>query len=218
MSIGQSDRLALITFMSEQYPSGRLGRTVLMKFCYFLQALRQVPLGYRFTLYAYGPFDSNVLADLDNAESLGAVKTRVVYYSGGYGYVIEAAPHAPTVRGRGAAFLKRYEADIQWVLGSFQDLGSAELELVSTMIYVDREPRRASETLPLHELVRRVRDLKPRFPESQVQRHAEWLAGQGLLHASTPGISAAPPPPPPSRARNPRGPARPSRPRRRRSG
>jgi hypothetical protein len=54
-----------------------------MKFCYFLQTVRQVPLGYRFTLYSYGPFDADVLSDLGTAENLQGVKASVVQYTEG---------------------------------------------------------------------------------------------------------------------------------------
>src|ERR1035438_8492020 len=90
----QDERLAVITDLCSRAPCGSLGRTALMKLCYFLQVLKGVPFGYRFTLYSYGPFDSNVLADLGTAESLGAVHSTVAYYSGGYGYNIQKAERA----------------------------------------------------------------------------------------------------------------------------
>jgi hypothetical protein len=79
----ESNRIAVITRLAERSPG--LGRTALMKYCYFVQTLRRVPLGYSFSLYSYGPFDSDVLADLDVTESMGGVKTEVVYHTGGYG-------------------------------------------------------------------------------------------------------------------------------------
>jgi len=63
-----------------------------MKFLYFITALRGLNLGYRFTLYSYGPFDSAVLEDSDYAATLNAVRVRTEIYRSGYGYVIEQAP------------------------------------------------------------------------------------------------------------------------------
>ena len=54
------NRIGTIARLAEKAPPN-FGRTALMKFCYFLQSLRGVPLSYRFTLYSYGPFDSDVL-------------------------------------------------------------------------------------------------------------------------------------------------------------
>ena len=80
----QDARLAVIAKLATLAPAGYLGRTALMKFCYLLQTVRQVPLGYRFTLYSYGPFDSDVLSDLGTA----------VQYLGGYGYRIRKSDRA----------------------------------------------------------------------------------------------------------------------------
>ena len=44
-------RNALIAYLAEHSPSKWIGRTALMKYCYFLQVLRDVPHGYNFTLY-----------------------------------------------------------------------------------------------------------------------------------------------------------------------
>src|SRR5262249_12172233 len=54
-------RLATIVALVERSSGKSLGRTAVMKLLYFLSALRGVQLGYRFTLYSYGPFDSEVL-------------------------------------------------------------------------------------------------------------------------------------------------------------
>ena len=50
-------RLALIPVLAENAPGGQIGRTALMKFAYFLQTLRSVPLGYRFTLIPFSRVD-----------------------------------------------------------------------------------------------------------------------------------------------------------------
>jgi hypothetical protein len=100
----QDARLAVITELVSRAPSGHVGRTALMKFCYLLQTVRGVPLGYRFTLYSYGPFDSSVLSDLGTAESLGAVRSNVVYHSGGYGYRISKGDSSDMALRNGAEF------------------------------------------------------------------------------------------------------------------
>ena len=76
MDHDENARIATLVAIAERRPG--LGRTALMKICYLLQTLGDVPLGYHFTLYSYGPFDSDVLADLASAEVLGGVSSRVV--------------------------------------------------------------------------------------------------------------------------------------------
>src|ERR1041384_2648386 len=80
-------RTAVIAYLAEHSPAKWIGRTALMKYCYFLQVLRDVPLGYNFTLYSYGPFDSTVLSDLGNAEALGIIEETPMLT--GYGYKIK---------------------------------------------------------------------------------------------------------------------------------
>ena len=159
-------RLAMITRLAEKSPL--LGRTALMKFCYFLQTLRRVPLGYSFSLYSYGPFDSDVLADLGAAEAVGGVVSRIVYYPGGYGYQIEPGTNAGSAKFWGTEFLNRHEADLDWVIAEFGKLSSAQLELAGTIVYSDREAAAKLEQLSAGELSQRVHDVKPRFSPEQI--------------------------------------------------
>src|SRR5947209_7331715 len=89
-----------------------LGRTAVMKLCYFLQAVRGVDLGYDFRLYTYGPFDPSVLGDLAYAQHLGAVAERSVHYPTGAGYEILPGAAGEFVRERGQAFLREHEEDL----------------------------------------------------------------------------------------------------------
>jgi hypothetical protein len=177
----QDARLAVITELASRTPGGYVGRTALMKFCYLLQTVRGVPLGYRFTLYSYGPFDSSVLSDLSTAESLRAVQSSLTFYPGGYGYQISKGDSGDTVLRNGAEFLKKHRKDIDRVLDQFGSHGSADLELESTIVYVDREAARKPEYLSADELAQRVRDVKPHFKEGYIRDKVTMLREQGLL-------------------------------------
>jgi uncharacterized protein len=175
------DRLAVITSLAKTFEN--LGRTALMKYCYFLQVVREVPLGYRFSLYSYGPFDSNVLADLGTAESADGVKSSVVYFTGGYGYKIEPGSRAEKLMGLGADFLRDHRTDLEWLRSEFGGWSPADLELASTLIYSDREAEDASETLTVEQLSKRVSDLKPRYPLHRIHSMALNLRDKGLLNS-----------------------------------
>lgn len=152
----------------------QMGRTALMKLSYFLQTLREVPLGYRFSLYAYGPFDSRVLRDLGEAELLGYVNTTVVEYPGGYGYEIADADRTSE-----SEFVDKYREEIDWVIREFGSLNSADLELASTIVFADREEPASSQSID--DLANRVQQVKPHFKESQVTDRIKWLHEKGLL-------------------------------------
>jgi len=157
-----------------------------MKLCYFLQTLRHVPLGYRFSLYSYGPFDSEVLADLDYAEAVGAISSEVVHFpSGAYGYRISPTGRAGLLENMGREFLKEHGDDLDWVITEFSDLGSAELELASTIIFADREVARRGAKQKLKDLVDRVHAVKPHFSEPQITQLAIKLAAKQFLKSLT---------------------------------
>jgi len=179
-------RAAVITTLAERYPTGNFGRTAVMKLCYFLQTLRHVPLGYRFSLYSYGPFDSEVLADLDYAEALGAISSEVVHFpSGAYGYRISPSGRATHLEDMAREFLNEYGDDLDWVIGEFGDLGSGELELASTIIFADREVARRGSRQSLRELVNRVHAVKPHFTESHIEHLANKLSAKEFLNSLT---------------------------------
>lgn len=175
------DRIALIGLMCDEAPKGSLNRTAVMKCAYFLQTLRAVPLGYNFTLYSYGPYDRDVLDDLDYAERLGVVESQRVEYPGGYGYRIQASSRLKSAKECSSEFLSTHEQSIRWVLDQFGTMGSADLELASTLVYADRESPSRLQTL--QELARRVREVKPHFTQEQVLARARCLQDKQLLQS-----------------------------------
>ena len=179
------NRLALIAELAERMksqPTG-LGHTALMKFMYLLQTLKEVPLGYNFTLYSYGPYDASVLDDLSYTASLEAVKDTVVYYSNGYGYNIKPADCATQVKSRGAAFLSVNGDKIDWVIDHFAGNSASDLELISTIIYADQELLHKNEKLPLKPFVSRVRSIKPHFTEAQVEQRTRTAKTEKWISA-----------------------------------
>ena len=174
-------RLALIPVLAEKHPAHHIGRTALMKYMYFLQILRNVPLGYSFSMYSYGPFDSDVLSDLSTAESLNLVCSTPISFYGGYGYRIIPEPGAEKIKQEARVFLERYGGDVDWVISEFGDLNSAELELASTIVYVDKELEDAGSPDARAELATLVNEIKPHFGIARVERTVDSLQQKGIL-------------------------------------
>src|SRR5580658_6784057 len=108
-------RLGLLAEMAER---ARLGRTALMKLMFFLQESKGVPLGYQFTLYSYGPFDSDVLADISMAERLNVLRSSTVYYPSGSGYEYSPGTDLNNVKNLAGDFLREHKESIEWALDS----------------------------------------------------------------------------------------------------
>jgi hypothetical protein len=180
----QWKRLATITALITKQRSGSLGRTALMKYCYFLKELRGVPLNYHFTLYSYGPFDSTVLADLQYAESLNAVESELEVYSSGYGYKLKSGPKAQQLTDRARDFISRYEEDIDAVVETFSGKSASELEMLSTVLYVDREWASIRQPVKMKQVVDEVSEVKPHLDRTQISKGARWLKEKGFLKAT----------------------------------
>jgi hypothetical protein len=184
-------RLALLPVLAERVAAGHIGRTALMKYMYFLQTVRAVPLGYSFSMYSYGPFDSNVLADLSSAETLNIVKVTPVEFSGGYGYRIASGPNAESAKKNASQFLMDHGKDIDWLLSVFGTLNSAELELTSTIVYVDREFARTGTRSSTSDIAARVSEVKPHFTREQVQGFVQDLLKKHVLVSTDRSLSMA---------------------------
>jgi hypothetical protein len=177
-------RLALITCLVERAPGQVLGRTAIVKLAYLLQVLRRVPVGYDFRLFTYGPFDAEVLSNLDSARSLEAVTVKTVDHPAGYGYEVRPGPLAGVVKAQAAEWLTQYQGDIDWVVRAFAGHTAAELGLLSTSVYVDRElAAQGKGIVPVEELVRRVREVKPHFSEAAVAQLVRAGQAEGWLSA-----------------------------------
>lgn len=178
----QFDRLATITKLVAEAPN-KLGRTALMKCLFFLKALRNVPLPYTFRLYTYGPFDADVLEDLQYAESLGAVESTVSHYQGGYGYEFSAGPQAKEIQSAAGAFVSSHKDSIDWVLREFGERSAVELEMASTIIYIDRALDEKGNPVTVEEIVKKVHDVKPHLAIDAIEKEARRLKKRDLLRA-----------------------------------
>lgn len=175
-------RLGLLSELVSQAPC-KLGRTGVMKLAFLLQTVKGLPLGYNFRLYTYGPFDSDVLNDLGQAESLGAVKSQLITYPSSYGYEFTPGPRHEMIEAKVAQELAKYRDAIRWALEEFGRKSSPDLELLTTIVYADREAARLRQELTPDELGRRVQEVKPHFSEEYIAKAIKELIDKGLLQA-----------------------------------
>jgi uncharacterized protein len=174
-------RLGLIPALAERALAGHIGRTALMKYMYFLQTVRGVPLGYSFSMYSYGPFDSDVLSDLSSAETLNVVTVVPIQFSGGYGYRISPGARAESAKRSAHEFLADHKQDLDWLFSVFGNLNSAELELTSTIVYVDREHAEKGRSASVKEITARVAEIKSHFSREDITRFVENLRNEEVL-------------------------------------
>jgi hypothetical protein len=99
----------------------------------------------------------------------------IPYFDGGLFSDDEAA------KKNAAQFLSEHRKDIDWLFSTFGNLNSAELELASTIVYVDRELAERHQRGSIDAVTQRVHDIKPHFTREQVLGFVEDLLDQGVL-------------------------------------
>lgn len=154
-----------------------------MKYCYLLQAVRGIDLGFDFRLHTYGPYDSEVLAANDQAKSLGAVVERDFPFDGGVKKELSAGPNYEIVTRDFRSFLDQHAPDFEWVVSEFKGLSSGQMEIVGTIVYVDREAHSDGRRKSREEVVKTVRKIKPWADGASVTTLYEKLAVAGALVA-----------------------------------
>ena len=154
----------LATRLEERNP--QFGKTVFMKLTYLLQEVYKLPLGYRFTLYTYGPYASEVLSDLDRSDLRGGVE--VTYEEDELGFRIKAGPRAEHILAEYAEIASPYETDIYDLVGKFGHLRAKDLELRTTVVYVWGMTGAPDET-SIDDVANLVKELKPHFQDSEIQ-------------------------------------------------
>lgn len=174
-------RFGTILGLVEGSPGGTLGRTAIVKLLYLLQEVRGLPLGYRFRLYTYGPFDSDILSDLETAQSFRALQIRTILYPSSYGYEVKAGSRAAALKDCVREWLASHQPDLAWAVEHFARRSASELELIATIVYAARESAESSKPDSLADLAKRVREVKPRFPEQYVLERCAEARDLGLL-------------------------------------
>lgn len=174
-------RLAtLAALVNEVEPHRGLGRTAVMKLTYFLQTLEGMPLGYDFRIYTYGPYDVQVLEDLKIAELVGAVVSHEYAHSYGYGYKIVAGEMVDRII-HSEPKIADHKSSVAWVVSEFGSRTAIDLEMVSTIVFIDRASFDDGENLTTREIATRVKSIKPRLNLNNVENEAEALKAKSFL-------------------------------------
>jgi uncharacterized protein YwgA len=179
---GTDLRLATISALVQQAAPHPLGRTAIMKLVYFLQTVHNLPLGYDFKIYTYGPYDSQVLEDLKVAELKGAVKSTEVAYPVGTGYEITPGAEAKAIVA-GSPSLASFSSQIARVVSNFGNRSATDLEMASTIVFVDRMSVPLGKPITIPEAARKVKEMKPRLNVERIVQEASVLKEKGYISA-----------------------------------
>lgn len=143
-----------------------LGKTATMKVIFMVQEVKGIQGGYDFSIYTYGPYAAAVMEDIDHLTSCGLVSC-TMYRSHTYiGYELNLQPSGMEVTPHlSKSELSALEDVVQFARGK----SAKELELYSTIIYIDRLFKKISTTFSEADVAKRVNEIKPHFDINQIQ-------------------------------------------------
>ena len=158
--------------------SPQFGKTAFMKMAYLLQELYEVPLGYRFSLYTYGPYSAEVLADLEYAKLRKRVEVEYLGDPQG-GYRITPGEFASESNWQTEPIAK-YSDALNEMVDHFGSFNARELELRTTSIFLWRRirPWKAEDA---DILIETVQQLKPHFSEMAIRSAIDDLINEGVI-------------------------------------
>ncbi len=168
-------RVATLVGLAKRYGDANIqfGNTSAVKLSFFLQRLYSTRLGYRFTLYTYGPFDAAVGGAIGYARSRGILDVRYDDSTSGY----DITPALPS--SNLGALDPDEEAAIDNVVEAFSSFKTRELELFSTICFVYEEL--GCKRSQRDEIASRIHTLKPHFSDLCIRSGFDWLSKQQLL-------------------------------------
>ena len=158
--------------------SPQFGKTVFMKLAYLLQELYGVPLGYRFSLYTYGPYSAEVLADLEYANLRKQVEVEYLGDQQG-GFRITPGEKAGKCSEQNEP-IADYRHQLDKLVKHFGSFNARELELRTTSIFLWKRIR-PKRTEDVRDLVETVRHLKPHFDDKTIRHAVESLTNDGVI-------------------------------------
>ena len=109
------------------------GETHLQKGLFFLQSMRDVPTGYTFQLYRYGPFSFDLS---DEIVQMKGDRVIIPFYRPyPYGPSLASSDLSQRLKKHFPETLKKYSDDIDFVTNNFGDLSASELGKLATAYY-----------------------------------------------------------------------------------
>lgn len=167
-------RYALIAELAKRLDpvSPQFGKTALQKIVFLLQEVYKIDCGYDFELYTYGPYDSQLLNDLDLVEHWGCVSvTRVDDTLGGYRILPTKA--VDSIRDKAAEFLDdaKTKSAIDDIISAYGSMTARDLELRATTYYVAHNLCvKNSSAIKKDEVCRLVGQIKPKFTAHEINQ------------------------------------------------
>lgn len=164
---GTPENFALIAYIARSIqPGHKLGKKALQKLVHLVSEIADVPVGYKFRLYTYGPFSRELATDVDILDSLDALT--VSFSAERNGYEISADAHAEDFINKAEGYIEAYREGIDKILKEFGPRLAKELELSSMLTFIIKE-NLVDNIGDDAKVVGKFLEIKPHYSKSQVE-------------------------------------------------
>jgi uncharacterized protein YwgA len=138
------------------------GETHIQKSAYFLQELLNVPLGFEFILYKYGPFSFDLGDELISMQADDIVRMEL---RPPYGPSVQPGPMAEQLKNLYPKTLRNYEKEVLFVANELGEYKVGELESIATALYVTHHGSIKKDDL--QKKASYIREIKPHISQEQ---------------------------------------------------
>ena len=161
------------------YQSPDMGKTAVMKVLFILQQVKGINLGYDFSIYTYGPYCSDITEDVDGLISRNLITSSMYPYQNYIGYKLNVTD----IWKNNIKQLQNQENEaLSDVLNFVNGKSAKDLELYSTIIYVDSLYSKNNWKKAATSIVKKIKELKPHFEETTINDAYETLLQINYLH------------------------------------
>jgi uncharacterized protein len=175
---------SIIAYLAGQLGHKRkLGKTAMQKLVYLIQELENVPVGYSFHFYHYGPYSSGLAGDLEFVSSLQGIQ--INYDPLLNMYNISNGDKAQVLVKKSEDFMNRYTYEINQILNAFGSKRAEELELIASIVYTWKAVNEENSHQEQH-IIGQVAELKPKFTLQEIHAALENLKTRGYLRGPNP--------------------------------
>lgn len=159
------EKFAIIAYIAKaNMDKGALGKKALQKLMHLSHELRNVPVGYSFKLYTYGPFSRELAGDIDLLDSMGLIS--VHFDASRNGYEIKAVEKSQEILSKNEAFVSSVKDDLDFILERFGGRLAKELELSSMITFILKN--KLTDVNNDEAVVDKFLEIKPHYQRSEV--------------------------------------------------
>lgn len=169
MNMNDLQRSAIVAALIKECHSRQsfCGETMVQKSVFFLQEMLDVPLGFDFQLYIYGPFSFELQRHLSSMMADDMIVVRSV----GYGSTFEPGELVAYLEKHTAGTIAKHREAVAFVVDHLADRGVKQLERLATALYFTLR----TEEMPTERRAAMIREVKPHITGDEARNAVEEI-------------------------------------------